>query len=212
MECNKISAPAMKLLSDALSVNTTLTSLVLRIYSTSDEMTILAEDIKVNSTLTLIDFFFEDHGDTDAGMIALSNAFMSNTSIQTIRIRGYQSIDPVLTNWADALNVNSTITRFEFDILNIDDNGRMIEVSGMVDLARAIKINTSISYVTIGCSPISTVGLEALTEALKINVCVSSFDLKHYPVTARTMNESDFDAQSTHLIHLMKERFVYDTL
>ncbi|OAQ29422.1 RNI-like protein [Linnemannia elongata AG-77] len=166
--------------SEALKINSTLTSLSLWGNSTLDPLNLdgnsigpngaqaLSDALKINSTLTALDLWGNSIGPN--GAQALSDALKINSTLTDLDLGG-NSIGPNgVQALSDALKTNSTLS-----ILDLGDNS--IEPNGVQALSDALKINSTLTYLSLWGNSIGPNGVQALSDALKTNSTLSILDL-----------------------------------
>ena len=108
------------LLAEALKVNSTLTELNLRANRIGDQVaTGLAEALKENSTLTKLNLCFNDIG--HQGATGLAKALKVNSKLAELNLDGNDIGDQSATGLAEALKVNSTLTDLRLNYNNIGE-------------------------------------------------------------------------------------------
>ena len=159
------------LLTQALRVNTSLSSLDLRFNFIRDKEAnspVLA--LKVNTTLSSLNLHSNAIGADGAN--SLAQALRVNTSLSSLNL-GSNSIGVEGANsLAQALRVNTSLSS-----LNLGSNS--IGVEGANSLAQALRVNTSLSSLDLSFNFIGDEGANSLVQALKVNTSLSSVNL-HY--------------------------------
>ena len=159
------------LLAEALKVNSTLTVLTLRYNNIRDQgATGLAEVLRVNSTLTVLNLEFNGIGDQDA--TGLAEALKVNSTLTVLNLRYNDIHDQGATGLAEALKVNSTLT-----VLNLEGNG--IGGQGAIGLAEALKVNSTLTVLNLRNNNIRNQGSTGLAEALKVNSTLTELNLRY---------------------------------
>ena len=157
------------LLAEALKVNSTLTVLNLRFNNIGDQgATGLAEALKVNSTLTVLSLDGNDIG--DQGATGLAEALKVNSTLTVLSLDGNDIGDQGATGLAEALKVNSTLTGLNLRLNNIGDQGA-------TGLAEALKVNSTLTGLNLRGNDIGGQGATGLAEALKVNSTLTVLNL-----------------------------------
>ena len=156
-------------LAEALKVNSTLTMLNLTFNSIGDQgATGLAEALKVNSTLTTL--ILNDNGIGHQGATGLAEALKGNLTLTVLCLSDNGIGDQGATGLAEALKVNSTLTE-----LYLNENG--IGDQGATGLAEALKVNSTLTELNLAYNGISDHGATGFAEALKVNTTLKKLSL-----------------------------------
>ena len=101
----------------------------------------LAEALKVNSTLTVLNL--ADNGTGDQGATGLAEALKVNSTLTELNLEGSDTGDQGATSLAEALKVNSTLTVLDLRVNNI---GEMVlsELLGLEHHDRVIIVKSTI--------------------------------------------------------------------
>ena len=157
------------LLAEALKVNSTLTELTLRANGIGDQgATRLAEALKENSTLTKLNLGGNDVG--DQGATGLAEALKENSTLRELNLRDNCIGAQGATGLAEALEENSTLTE-----LNLDHN--RIGCHGATGHAEALEVNSTLTELNLDGNDIGAQGATGLAEALKENSTLTKLNL-----------------------------------
>ena len=129
---------------------------------------VLAEALKVNSTITHVDlerFFIGDEG-----AIALAEALAVNKTITFLNLSKNNILRTGVQKLAEALEKNQSIKSLNLSINNIGPFGAR-------KLALALKKNSTLSELNLKSTRIQSTGVKALTSALKVNKVIQKIDL-----------------------------------
>ncbi|XP_068756025.1 protein NLRC3-like [Montipora capricornis] len=163
---SRTSIPAF---SQALAVNTSLTTLVLSENSIGDEgAASLSQALAVNTSLTTLDLSYNSIG--DEGAASLSQALAVNTSLTTLDLSDNSIGNAGATSLSQALAVNTSLTT-----LNFRDNS--IGNAGATSLSQALAVNTSLTTLRLVCNPIGDEGAASLSQALAVNTSLTTLSL-----------------------------------
>ncbi|KAF9177180.1 hypothetical protein BGZ51_009033, partial [Haplosporangium sp. Z 767] len=157
------------ILAETLKTNTTLTTLDLGNNSIKDNGALaLSDALKTNSTLITLNLGNNSIG--DKGAVALSDALKTNSTLITLNLR-FNSIG---VNGAvalsDVLKTNSTLTTLNLEKNSIGDNGA-------VALSDALKVNSTLITLNLRFNSIGDKGAVVLSEALKTNSTLTTLNL-----------------------------------
>ena len=169
------------LLAEALKVNSTLTELYFDGNEIGDQgATGLAEALKVNSTLTRLDL--KNNGFWAQGVTGLAEALKVNSTLTELNLK-YNGIgDHGATGLAEALKVNSTLIELNLQYNDIGDHGA-------TGLAEALKLNSTLTELNLQNNGIGDHGATGLVEALKMNSTLILLDLRFNNVSAMVVSE-----------------------
>ena len=157
------------LLAETLKINSTLTELYLYDNAIGDQgANGLAEALKRNSTLTELHLRSNVIG--PQGATGIAEALKVNSTLTVLRLNGNGIGAQGATGLAEALKVNSSLTK-----LNLDGNG--IGAQGATGLAEALKVNSSLTKLNLNCNGIGAQGATGLAEALKVNSTLTKLKL-----------------------------------
>ena len=177
LQARSISETDIGLLAEALKVNSTLTVLNLdRNRFGAQGATILAEALKVNSTLT--ELHLVDNGIGAQGATCLAEALKVNSTLTELHLFGNDIGPQGATGLAEGLKVNSTLTE-----LDLDGNG--IGDQGATGLAEALKVNTTLTVLYLFGNDIGAQGATDLAEALTVNSTLTVLILAHNGIGAQ---------------------------
>jgi hypothetical protein len=96
-------------LADALSANTSVTSIDIDCRIDSDDVLALANALKVNTSITKFDLGF-DNKFGDAGAVAFADALKVNTTVTEMCLMANHIYEDGVSAIAEALKVNATLT------------------------------------------------------------------------------------------------------
>ncbi|KAL0242941.1 hypothetical protein GEMRC1_005504 [Eukaryota sp. GEM-RC1] len=169
VEVTRRNASVSMLLIEALKTNTTVTIVNLFYNSIGDEgARALAEALKVNTSITSVYLMFNSVG--DEGARALAEALKVNASVTSVNLWRNSIGAEGARALAEAWKVNASVT-------SVDLRGISIGAEGARALADALKVNTSITSVYLMFNSVGDEGARALAEALKVNASVTSVNL-----------------------------------
>jgi len=159
----------IKLLSDSLESNTTLTTLCLDGNEIGDEGALLiGRSLKKNSSLIALSL--EDNNIGKVGIKELCEALIINTTLKelwlytnNIGVEGTKLL-------RDALKRNSTLVSLDIRSNNIKDEGAHV-------MSEVLKVNTSLTYLYLGSNNIGTEGILSLCESLLGNTTLTTLNL-----------------------------------
>jgi hypothetical protein len=158
---NKISADGAKYLSDALKTNTTMKEINLDTnYISNKGSKYISDALKTNTNLTFISL---NHNKiTDDGVKFISGALKTNTTLKRINLENNYISDEGVKYISDALKTNTTLTR-----INLDSN--YISDEGAHHLSDALKTNTTLTAVGLNNNKISDDLQKLIEQQLKNN-------------------------------------------
>ena len=157
------------LLAEVLKVNTTLTELDFSGISIRNQgATGLAEALKVNSTLTALNLYANGIG--DQGPTSLAEALKENSTMKKLNLRYNDTGHQGASGLAEALKENSTLTE-----LNLRANG--IGDQGATGLAEALTVNSTLTALNLDDNGIGDKGATGLAEALTVNSTLTVLNL-----------------------------------
>jgi Ran GTPase-activating protein (RanGAP) involved in mRNA processing and transport len=162
-------------LAEALKVNMTVTSLDFGGKFVGDACArVLAASLKVNTTLTSLEISDSSVGDAGAG--ALAEVLQANTTLTSLHLYG-NSVGVVgATALAQALEVNGTLTTL--DLMN-----NSINAAGARALAGALKVNTTLT--SLNDNIVGDVGALVLAESLMVNDTLTTLQLHGNTMSAQ---------------------------
>ena len=156
-------------LSQALTVNTSLTTLNLSGHSIGDEgATSLSQALAVNTSLTTLDLSEKSIGAEVA--TSLSQALAVNTTLTTLNLSGNSIGAEGATSLSQALAVNTTLTT-----LNL--SGNSIGAEGATSLSQVLAVNTSLTNLSLSFNHVGDAGATSLSQALAVNTSLTSLHL-----------------------------------
>ena len=160
-------------LSEAISVNTSLTKLNLTVNKIS-HATALAEALKVNATLELLSLLGSVHDD---GAAAFAEALIKNSTLRELHLCDPNIGVPGVAALAEALKTNTTLAQLhlvgavtEMPILL---RGILIGAEGAAALAEVLKVNTTLKKVYLRSDNIGATGAAAIAEAITSNTTLT---------------------------------------
>ena len=161
-----LDSPYIEFFSEALAVNTKLTSLRLSeneidVYGAG----LICDALTVNTTLTGLDL--SDNKVGPSGADNLSKALTVNTTLTNLNLK----FNAIGTSGADllsqALKLNTTLTSLSLRANNIDD-------SCVHSLSEALEVNATLTALDLGANKLGCP--DALGKALKINTSLTKLD------------------------------------
>ena len=163
------SRPRIAAFSQALAVNTSLTTLYLSHNSIGVEgVTSLSQALAVNTSLTTLHLSHNSIG--DEGATSLSQALAVNTSLTTLHLSHNSIGDEGVTSLSQALAVNTSLT-------TLDLSHNSIGVEGVTSLSQALAVNTSLTTLDLSWNYIGDEGATSLSQALAVNTSLTTLDL-----------------------------------
>ena len=180
-----VSGEGIEALSEGLRRNCSLTHLKLRECGICDaEAQTLANGLVTNCTLTHLDLMKNAIG--SCGAEALADVLHCNCTLVYLDLRDNHFGDSVAEAFAHVLQSNCALVHLNFkkcyeclfknqciqhsvDNLSNDGQVEMIGPSGASALARALRLNCSLTYLNLELNWIEDSGAEALGEALQTN-------------------------------------------
>ena len=185
-------------LSKALSVNSSLTHLVLRVNSIGDSgAASLSQALAVKSSLTNLDLSVNSIG--DSGAASLSQALAVNSSLTNLDLSVNSIGDSGAASLSQALAVNSSLTNLNLSWNSIGDSGAAslfqalavnssltnlgLSVNGIGDsvaasLSQALAVNSSLTNLDLSANSIGDSGGASLSQALAVNSSLTNLDLR----------------------------------
>ena len=139
-----------------------------------DEFKLLVEALKVNHTLTIIDFSSCNYGCEDIKVLA--DALKVNKSLLRLDLSKNNIANEGAIALAEALKVNKSLIN-----INLWDN--RITNTGAIALAEALGVNTSLLTLSLSDNNITREGAMALAEALKVNKSLIDINLWRNQIT-----------------------------
>ena len=156
-------------LSQALSVNTTLTHLKLCYNGIGDSgAASLSQALSVNTSLTYLDLSSNKIG--DSGAASLSQALSVNTTLTHLDLTFNKIGDSGAAFLSQALSVNTTLTHLKLCRSKIGD-------SGAASLSQALSVNTTLTHLKLCHNEIDVSGYASLSKALSVNISLNVLDL-----------------------------------
>lgn len=156
-------------LANALTTNTSLTTLNLSGDIKDEGALALANALIENKTLQTLHFYYRRTYPTDEGALALADALKQNTTLTTLDLQIAESNELAIP-LADALKINETLT-----ILYLKSNH--ISDKGTTALADALKTDTTLTTFDLTNNLIGNDGAKALADALKTNTTLTTLNL-----------------------------------
>ena len=156
-------------LSQALSVNTTLTHLKLCYNGIGDSgAASLSQALSFNTSLTYLDLSSNKIG--DSGAASLSQALSVNTTLTHLDLTSNKIGDSGAAFLSQALSVNTTLTHLKLCRSKIGD-------SGAASLSQALSVNTTLTHLKLCHNEIDVSGYASLSKALSVNISLNVLDL-----------------------------------
>ena len=156
-------------LSQALSVNTTLTYLDLHFNNTGiSGAASLSQALSVNTSLTYLDLSFNYI--RDSGAASLSQALSVNTSLTYLDLSFNYIWDSGAASLSQALSVSTALTDLKLCHNEIGD-------SGAASLSQALSVNTTLTYLYLRFNKIGNSGAASLSQALSVNTTLTDLKL-----------------------------------
>ncbi|KAL9975269.1 hypothetical protein ACROYT_G012415 [Oculina patagonica] len=167
--CHRVRSPVVASISDALTINNTITYLNLRGDGLCDSGAgSLSDSLRVNTTLTHLNLSENRIGDSGAG--SLSDALIVNTTLTNLNLGVNEIGDYGAGFLSEALTVNTTLTNLNLAANNIVD-------SGASSLSDALTVNTTLTELNLNYNEIGVSGAGALSTALTLNTTLTHLDL-----------------------------------
>jgi Ran GTPase-activating protein (RanGAP) involved in mRNA processing and transport len=156
-------------LANALTTNTSLTTLYLDGDIKDEGAIALANALKQNTTLEILHFYYRKNNSVDEGAIALANALKNNTTLKTLDLSRISFNEKGFTALANALQ-NATLTILDLRSTFINDE----RVKALAD---ALKKNNTLTTLYLMNNLISDIGATELADALDINTILTTLNL-----------------------------------
>ncbi|KAL9975268.1 hypothetical protein ACROYT_G012414 [Oculina patagonica] len=167
---NEIDGSGAGSLSKALTVNTTLTHLNLHLNRIGySGAGSLSKALVVNTTLAYLDLSDNMIGDSGAG--SLSDALTVNTTLTHLNLSRNRIGDSGAGSLSDALTVNTTVTHLDLSRNRIGDS-----VAGF--LSKALTVNTALVHLDLKGNRIGDSGAGPLSRALTVNTTITYLNLR----------------------------------
>ena len=171
-----VSRTSIAAFSQALAVNTSLTTLYLSQNSIGAEgATSLSQALAVNTSLATLDLSV--NGIRPEGAISLSQALAVNTSLTTLYLSQNSIGAEGATSLSQALAVNTSLTT-----LNLSRNS--IGAEGATSLSQALAVNTSLTSLYLSQNSIGAEGATSLSQALAVNTSLTTLYLSQNSIGA----------------------------
>ena len=166
---NKLDAACAALLSEALKVNPVVAELNLEYNCLyAAGAASLSEMLKANSTLTKLNL--NCTGIATAGVVSLSEALKTNTSLTTLDL-GANKIDAAgISALAKMLETNKSLTEIYIGANEIGSDSAFL-------LSKALKVNCTLTKLRMAWNNIGAIGAAHLSEALEINHTLTTLDI-----------------------------------
>ena len=156
-------------LSKVLSVNSSLTHLVLSVNSIGDSgAASLSQALAVNSSLTNLDLSWNSIG--DSGGASLSQALAVNSFLTNLDLGRNSIQDSGAASLSQALAVNSSLTNLGLSWNSIGD-------FGAASLSQALAVNSSLTNLDLNWNSIGDSGAASLFQALAVNSSLTNLGL-----------------------------------
>ncbi|KAF9902118.1 hypothetical protein EC991_005258 [Linnemannia zychae] len=185
IEPQGIGAKDLRLLSESLKTDSTLTTLNLQDNSIGDNgAQALAEALKINSTLTTLSL--QDNSIGDNGAQALAEALKTNLTLTALNFQDNSIGDNGAQALAEALKTNSTLTILNLNRNSIGDNGAQA-------LAEAFKTNKTLTSLNLDSNLIWYEGIQALSLVFETSLTITTLNLGSNLITvngAKTLTEA----------------------
>ncbi|KAF9949481.1 hypothetical protein BGZ72_008762 [Mortierella alpina] len=165
---------AVQVLAEVLKTNSTLTTLNLQNnWIGSDAAQALAEALKTNSTLTTLELSYTDIGDD--GAQALAEALKVNSTLTTLGLSATHIGSDGFQMLAEALKTNSGLVTLNLGLVSLFFTP---PCTGAAQAwAEALKVNVTLSELTLTCNLLEDNGIHALAQALTINTSLTRLNL-----------------------------------
>ena len=160
----------INLLTDALRVNATLSSLDIsrNTWARAEGANSLAQALRVNTSLSSLDLSWNSIGAEGAN--SLAQALKVNTSLSSLCLYCNLIGDEGAKSLAEALIENTSLSSLDLGDNSIGDEGAN-------SLARAFRVNKSLSSLDLSDNCIDSEGANSLTQALRVNNSLSVLGL-----------------------------------
>lgn len=216
--CNRI-AGTVKALGAALKKNVALITLTLQECDLED-VTDLAEALKFNHSLTYIDLYKNQFGDT--GGNALGTALKVNVTLTELNL-GYCGLKDI-TGLAEGLKINRSLKNLYLCFNQFDEKASMAlggalkmnvtltslnlvncNLKEITELAEGLKSNRSLRYISFAGNEFGEEGGKALTQALEVHTVLTAFDLNDTGLSKSKIDEIWEKCQFNRKLALKKE-------
>ena len=161
--------PSIELFLDALTVNSTITSLDLQKNSIDGNgAASLSQALKANSSLTSLDLSTNRIEDT--GAASLSQALTANSSLTSLDLSWNGIGATGAASLSQAIKASSSLTSLDLSFNRIHD-------TGAAHLAQSLKAKSKLTNLNLSWNRISLTGADYLSRALTANSSLTSLDL-----------------------------------
>ena len=174
--CNERDKDVFRTFLQALIFNSTVSNLRFLNLRFSEAVNLLAQALRVNSTLSSLHLVIGAEGAT-----SLAQALGENASLSSLHLSGNSIGGEGANSLAEALRVNTTLSSLDLTHSSIGDEGAN-------SLAQALRVNTSLSSLDLRSNSIGAKGANTLAEALRVNSSLSSLNLFENSIGARGAN------------------------
>ena len=162
---------AVAVVAEAIRVNSTLTELSLENKAIGDAgAAALAEAIQTNSTLTVLKLPYNKI--SEAGAAALAEAIQTNSTLTVLKLPYNKISDAGAAALAEAIQTNSTLTK-----LSLSHN--KIAEAGATALAEAIQTNSTLTKLNLFANEFGKSGAIALAKAIQTNSTLTKLNLSY---------------------------------
>ncbi|XP_004346161.2 hypothetical protein CAOG_05488 [Capsaspora owczarzaki ATCC 30864] len=167
---DRLGVADVQAVAEGLKVNTTLTVLDMKEHHLDDDgAKAFAEALKVNTTLTKLNLWANQIG--EAGAQAIAEALKVNATLRTLYLDRNQIGDAGAKAIAEALKVNATLRTLYLDRNQFGD-------AGVQAIAKALQVNKTLSWLNLIDKQIGDAGAQALAEALRVNATLAVLYLR----------------------------------
>ena len=142
---------------------------------TSEGAIKIAEAIKVNKTLKILDI--SNNNISDDGAVAISDTLKSNNSLCILNMSSNKITGKGAIKIAEAIKVNKRLQELHISNNHISDNGAAA-------IGNALKSNTSLQILDMSSNKITSEGAMVIAEAIKVNTALRTLNLRQSDVVS----------------------------
>lgn len=145
----------------------------------------LAKAMWANNTITCLDL--SNNGINDHGGSYLARILKRNKTLKKLELDNNQLGPKTCAAFGESLKINNSLLSLNLDSNPLTSNGT--DFTGIEQLAESLISNTTITYVNLFRTHISSKGGQALAKALNRNGTILFFDVGHNGIDACDMKE-----------------------
>lgn len=147
---------------------------------TQEEIKVLSEEIKKNTSLQYLRIHDGQIGDDGASQLA--NMLKVNKSLKSLNLMGNRITNPGAMAIAEALKTNTSLTKLSLDGRALDNRciGNTIGNKAAGKMAEMLIVNKTLQKLNLRYNPIDEQGLNSLAKALNTNTSLQDFQFGYY--------------------------------